>query len=85
MDKIDSKILKKIAEAGKIQVNQLVDLLDDLRSEGTIRNRLNNLGSSGLVFLDRSSEKGKVFASITAKGKRFLGREEHPPESEGSP
>lgn len=78
LDKIDIRILEAVKRISGCQVNEVLSLLGGVRSGTQLRARLNALDVQGCVFLDRQSEAGKVFVSITPFGMETLeeGRKE---------
>ncbi len=79
LDKIDISILKKIERISGAQLSEVVALMKDLRSERSLRERINALDAQGYISLDRKRERGKVFATISERGTAALtGRDRCP-------
>jgi DNA-binding MarR family transcriptional regulator len=74
LDKADLKILAEAAAwPGSIETYFLENLEDDLELRITaLRRRLYRLETLGLVHLDRSTRRGRVFVFITNAGEQTL-------------
>jgi len=85
LDRVDRKLLKKVDSLSGERVEKIVKELD-CRTAKTLRERLDDLETKGLVFLDRKSYRGQVIASITPFGKQVIaGWAKEPASSEVSP
>jgi hypothetical protein len=82
MDSIDEKLLKIVEEVSHAPVYEVLKLARHLRSETQLRKRLEVLSFNGLIQLDRTSEAGRVFVTITPSGREAAGRARYPPGGE---
>lgn len=82
LDEIDKKILEKIEEFSGCQLHAIAKAFGDMRSEVTVRARINALDIQGAVLQDRQKERGKVFVYITPYGKELLEQDRRPAGAE---
>jgi hypothetical protein len=83
MDRIDNKLLEIVEDISGAPVHEILRQARDLRSETQLRKRLDALSIQGYIILDRQSEVGKVFATITPYGKEILAAGRLPAQPKG--
>lgn len=89
LDRIDILLLKICGDCPGIALNELIESYSESVAEGPLelsphglRGRMIALEKDGLVLLDRTRVKRRVFCFITKKGAEELGRKANPSPSE---
>lgn len=84
LDKVDLRLLNRVAELSGSSVTKIVKTLD-CRTAHTLRDRIDRLAGLGYVHLDRTSYRGKVLVYSTEAGKvAITGWEDGAPKEEAS-
>jgi len=71
-DRLDIEQLKRCKENSDAQLIEIIKPLLKWRSEVQLRDRMNRLEADGLVTLDRTRLRGRVFCDITTEGEKVL-------------